>query len=153
MDLSDRPTQIRYDEKTILNHLKRLDRNKDPPLIFQKWLIEHKIEPMLSPENFSNSEVAIKMLAPTITNKQKWSRLELRAEIIIASFQSIQVVVVQAIYLGQFLERKQVYKTLFSIKATIMTKHGDELIETYMPKILKYAVSKNGIFFDHFPEK
>ena len=93
------------------------------------------------------------MLAPTITNKQKWSRLELRAEIIIASFQSIQVVVVQAIYLGQFLERKQVYKTLFSIKATIMTKHGDELIETYMPKILKYAVSKNGIFFDHFPEK
>ena len=34
-----------------------------------------------------------------------------------------------------------------------MTKNGDELIETYMPKILKYAVSKNGIFFDNFPEK
>ena len=34
-----------------------------------------------------------------------------------------------------------------------MTKTGDELIEKYMPKILKYAVSKNEIFFDNFPEK
>ena len=78
-----------------------MDRNKAPPSIFEKWLIKNKIEPMLSPENHLNSEIAIKMLAPTISNKQKWSRLELRAEIIIASFQSIQVVVVQAIYLGQ----------------------------------------------------
>ena len=57
---------------------------------------------MLSPENNLNSEIAIKMLAPKISNKEKWSRLELRAEIIIALFQSIQVVVVQAIYLGEF---------------------------------------------------
>ena len=76
-------------------------------MIFQKWLIENKIEPMLSPENPLNLGIAIKMLAPTISNKEKWSRLELRAEIIIASFQSIQVVVVQAIYLGSFFKQKQ----------------------------------------------
>ena len=86
----------------ILNHWKRLNRNKAPPSIFQKWLTENKIEPMLSPENHLDSEIAIKLLAPEISNKEKWSRLELRAEIIIASFQSIQVVVVQAIYLGEF---------------------------------------------------
>ena len=56
---------------------------------------------MLSPENNLNSENAIKLLAPKISNIEKWSRLELRAEIIIASFQSIQVVVVQAIYIGE----------------------------------------------------
>ena len=59
-----------------------------------------------------NSEIAIKMLAPTISNKEKWSRLELKAEIIIASFQSIQVVVVQAIYLGQFLRAQVGYQIL-----------------------------------------
>ena len=97
----NRPTQIRSDSTVILNHWKRLDRNKAPPSIFQKWLTDYKIEPLLSPETHLNSEIAIKMLAPTISNKEKWSRLELRAEIIIASFQSVQVVVVQAIYLGQ----------------------------------------------------
>ena len=87
--------------RLILNHWKRLNRNKAPPSIFQKWLTENKIELMLSPENNLNSENAIKLLAPKISNIEKWSRLELRAEIIIASFQSIQVVVVQAIYIGE----------------------------------------------------
>ena len=62
---------------------------------------------MRSLENPSEPETDIKMLVPKISNKEKWSRLELRAEIIIASFQSIQVVVVQAIYLGKFLEQNK----------------------------------------------
>ena len=62
---------------------------------------------MRSLENPSEPETDIKMLVPKISNKEKWSRLELRAEIIIASFQSIQVVVVQAIYLGKFLEQNE----------------------------------------------
>ena len=75
-------------------------------MIFEKWLIGNKIEPILSPENHLNLGIEVKMFTPKVSNKEKWSRLELRAEIIIASFQSIQVVVVQAIYLGQFQESK-----------------------------------------------
>ena len=56
----------------------------------------------------------IKMFAPKISNKEKWSRLELRSEIIIATFQSIQVVVVQAIYLGEFTKENWENVTLNS---------------------------------------
>ena len=102
-----RPYKSNSGPKMISNHWKRLNRNKAPPSIFQKWLIKNQTEPVLSPENHLNSETDIKMLAPKISNKEKWSRIELRAETIISSFQSIQVVVVQAIYLGKFLKPKE----------------------------------------------
>ena len=94
--------------KITINHKQRLNRNKAPPIFLQKWLTTNRIEPYLVSENsvnVQNQKVDIKVLKPKmleISNKEKWKKFEKKSEVIIAFLQSIQVVVIQSIYLGWF---------------------------------------------------
>ena len=95
--------------KITINHNQRLNRNKAPPIFLQNWLTTNRIEPYLVSENsvsVQNQKKDIKELKPKmpkISNKEKWKKFEKKSEIIVAFLQSIQVVVIQSIYLGWFL--------------------------------------------------
>ena len=92
--------------KITINHKQRLNRNKAPPIFLQNWLTTNRIESYLVSENsvsVQNQKVDIKVPKMLeISNKEKWKKFEKKSEIIVAVLQSIQVVVIQSIYLGWF---------------------------------------------------